>query len=311
VKIPAVYLWAVGQKAKLNSEFESLKIVRECINSSTSRSKVFDWTHVAKEDLFRKVVKDRLDKGVIPFVRDDLDLSLAALIYGQRVEFKMHSERSFVECGFLRARKRVIEYVDLAGDMIKIDSRIPEFLDADNKKLLLASIDDLSANNAFYQTVNSEECILKISGLPNLFSSLSKPFYCSISLWNGPDGNKSISGGQNRELGSAKILPAHDKSLWLTEVPAQIQLELTAGSLVGKWLLIESSKFNSFGRLPDITIDNQTAKAVVDSLQMLEKYTLGVTPMVLASQSLINKFSNRFSWFVPNDSKSWLEAIQK
>ncbi len=312
IKVPAIYLWAAGQSSRFTGESDDIRSILDCLSSRAWRTKFFKSSQVDKEDLFRTNVKAFKNTGVIPFARDDLDLSLGALVYAEGVDFKMHSDRSFVESGFLRVRAKAIEYVDLAGDMIKADSHIPDFLNIQHKKSLLSSFEELSKINAVYQTVNSSTCILKISGFPNLFSSVKKALPCSISLWSEPkDESTSTLSNIKRKLGFAKLQPSKDKSLCLTEILAQTQLELTAGSLVGNWLLIESDDFKSFGRLPDITVDNDTSPVSIDSLQMLKKYTLGETPMVLASQSLINKFSKKFSWFIPDDTTAWFKGIQQ
>ena len=312
IKVPAIYLWAVGQSLRSSGESDDLRSVLDCLNSRAYRTKFFTSSQVNEEDLFRTFSKSMRNTGVIPFIRDDLDLSLGALIYGQGIEFKMYSDRSFVESGFLRVRKKGIEYVDLVRDMIKVDSQLPELLNSTHKRSLISSFEELSKTTAVYQTINSNECVLKISGFPNLFGSVRGELECAISLWSNPnDLGTTVFGNLNRRLGMAKLRPLIDRSLGLTEVSAQIQLELTAGSLVGNWLLIESDKFKSFGKLPDITVDNDTSPVSIDSLQILKKYNLGGTPMALASQSLINKFSKRFSWFIPDDSTSWFKGIQQ
>ena len=312
IRVPAIYLWAAGQTLRSSGESDDLRSILDCLHSRAWRTKFFKSSQVDKEDLFRTYSKSKNNMGIIPFVRDDLDLSLGALVYGEGVDFKMHSDRSFVESGFLRVREKSIEYVDLIGDMIKVDSQLPEFLNITQKKSLLSLFEELSKANAVYQTVNSDTCVLKISGFPNLFGSVGGGLKCAISLWSDPkDLGKSAFGNLNRRLGIAKLRPSNDRSLSLTEISAQIQLELTAGSLVGNWLLIESDNFKSFGKLPDITVDNDTSPVSIDSLQMLKRYTLGETPMVLASQSLINKFSRRFPWFIPDDSTAWFKGIQQ
>jgi hypothetical protein len=312
IKVPAIYLWAAGQSSRFSGESDDLRSILDCLSSRAWRTKFFKSSQVDKEDLFRTNVKAFKNTGVIPFARDDLDLSLGALVYAEGAEFKMYSDRSFVESGFLRVRTKGIEYVDLVADMIKADSYIPDFLNIHHKKSLLSSFEELSKINAVYQTVNSSTCVLKISRFPNLFGSVKKTLPCSISLWNEPkDAKASTSGNINRRLGFAKLQLSNNKSICLTEVSAQMQLELTAGSLVGNWLLIESDDFKSFGRLPDLTVDNDTSSVAIDLLQMLKKYTLGESPMVLASQILINKFSKKFSWFIPDDTTAWFKGIQQ
>lgn len=312
VKVPAIYFWAAGQYLRLSGESDEFRTTVDCLNSRTARNKFLSWSQANKEKTFSSYLKTAKISKVIPFSRDELDLSLGALVYGAGAEFKIYSDKSFVESGFLRARKKSIEYVDCVGDMIRADSQLPEFLNSERKQTLISSFDELSKANAIYQTVNRNDCVLKVSGFPNLFGSVRSTLTCAISLWSNPnEQNANSLGTPNRKLGFAKLQPSNDRSLSLTDVSAQTQLELTAGSLVGNWFLIESDNFKSFGQLPDITVDHDVSPVAIDALQMLKGYTLGETPMVLASQSIINKFSNKFPWFIPDDSTAWFKGIQK
>jgi hypothetical protein len=312
IKVPAIYFWAAGQNLRFSGESDDFRTIVDCLNSPTARSNFFSFSQIDKENSFRTNLKTPKISKVIPFTRDDLDLSLGALVYGTGTEFKMYSDSSFVESGFLRVRKKSVEYVELVGDMIRIDSQLPEFLSSNHKRSLISSFEELSKANAFYQTVNSDGCILKISGFPNLFGSVRSELTCAISLWSDPyeKGTSSI-GTLKRRLGFGKLRPSNDRSLNLTEISAQTELELTAGSIIGNWLLIESDNFKSFGKLSDLTIDNHISPVSIDSLKIFNRYTLGKTPMVLANQSLINKFSKRFSWFIPEDSTAWFKGIQQ
>jgi hypothetical protein len=312
VKVPAIYFWAAGQYLRINGESYDFRTSVACLKSRTARNKFLSYSQADKEKSFSAYLKTPKLSKVIPFSRDELDLSLTALVYGAGAEFKLYSDKSFVESGFLRARKKSIEYIDCVGDMIRADSQLPEFLNCEHKQTLLSSFDELSKANAIYQTVNRNNCVLKISGFPNLFGSMRSTLTCAISLWSNPnEPNANSFGTLNRRLGFAKLQPSNDRSLILTNVSAQTQLELTAGSLVGNWLLIESDNFKSFGKLPDITVDHDVSPVAIDALQMLKEYTLGETPMVLSSQSIINKFSTKFPWFIPDDSTAWFEGIQR
>ena len=90
-------------------------------------------------------------------------------------------------------------------------------------------------------------------------------------------------GSLNRNLGRAK-LELHGHALFLQELSAQDKLELTAASVMGQWLLIESEEFKAFGALPDLTVGDDQRKVAVDPMPLLKKFTLGVAPNVYAEQ---------------------------
>ena len=97
--------------------------------------------------------------------------------------------------------------------------------------------------------------------------------------------------------------------LFLSNLSAQSQLEITAASLVNQWLLIESEQLKFFGQLPDLTEEGDSRRVAVDPTGAFAKFLLQQTPMVYIEKSFASYFSKKYSWFVPNDSQIWLEAI--
>ena len=310
IRIPAVYVWAAGQMAKEKGISDDLQLARAIFqNSLTKIQKARPW-QIPPQVSFSRMLKKALNQGVIPFVRNDLDLSLAIVVFGGGSEFLLRSEKSRVEFGFLRASHKEIMYVDLAKKMIRADSHFSELLSVNDKADLMLTLEGFSSEPSFYQSAIDGEHLLKIVSKKDVFSAVKGKLMCSISLWNGPHPEQvgSSMGSFNRSLGPAE-LQLHGSALYLQELSAQAKLELTAASLVGQWLLIESGEFKSFGALPDLTMDDDQRKVAVNPMPLLKKFTLGKTPYVYADHEVARHFSKMYPWFVPEDSKIWLESI--
>lgn len=310
IRIPAVYVWAAGQMAKANGLPDDLQLVQAIFQNSLNKIQKARHWQVPPEVDFSRQLKKALNQGVIPFVRNDLDLSLAIVVFGEGSEFLLRSEKSRVECGFLRASHKEIIYVDLAKKMIRADSNFDELLSESDKADLLLMLDGFATEPSFYQSAIDDEQLLKIASKKDAFSAIKGKLKCSISLWNGPypEQVNSGMGSLNRNLGQAE-LQLHGSALYLQDLSAQTKLELTAASLVGQWLLIESKDFKSFGALPDLTMDDDERKVAVDPMPLLKKFTLGKTPYVYANYEVARHFSKMYPWFIPEDSKTWLESI--
>jgi hypothetical protein len=310
IRIPAVYVWAAGQIAKAQGMHADLLKIQAIFRSSLiSIQNAHHWQdrHAVN---FSREVKKSLNQGVIPFIRDDLDVAFATFVFGDGAEFLLRSEKSRVECGFLRASHKEIKYVDSANDMIRADSKYGELLSESDKVDILLTLQSLALEPAFYQSATEDESLLKVSGKQGAFSAVQGKITCNISLWNGPQPGQSgtMMGSLNRNLGRAK-LELHGHALYLEELSAQDKLELTAASVMGQWLLIESEGFKAFGALPDLTVDDDQRKVAVDPMPLLKKFTLGVAPNVYAEQDDARYFSKMYPWFVPEDSKTWMESI--
>jgi hypothetical protein len=312
VRIPAVYFWAAGHKAKAQGIQQDLDLVRAVFRNSVGDRPHTSYFQAERELSFSRKAKPELYQGVIPFVRDELDLSLAVFLFGQGAEFILRSDQSCVGSGFLRASQKEVAYVDLVSDMIRADSFFGEFLSQSDKGDLLHILDDFTAELAFYQCATDDDQMLKITGKAGAFSTFKANISCNISIWNslqsGPAGN-SLE-GINRNLGQAKL---HRKGseLYLQDLSAQAKLELTAASVVGQWLLIESQQFKSFGPLPDLTAEDDQRVARVDPLPLTTRFTLGEVPFVYSGADVARHFSKMYPWFVPEDAKIWLEAIHQ
>jgi hypothetical protein len=313
VALPAILLWAAGKKAEDTGNTEDLNKVLELFKKSAKNRKKEEWRAVDAEKEFLSAANKLIGKGIIPFERSELDLNLASTLFRKINEFKVRSLKSYVDPGFLKIRHRDITYIDLSKDMVRYDSNCTDFFENSEKSLLLNFLDELSSKLIKYETVNNGVRILKISGEFSAFSKFSKTFECSISLWNAPKktlNETSISsGGLNRRLGIAKIEVSETGELFLIDLSAQSQLEITAASMVGQWLLIESDQLKIFGQLPDLTDEKDCTRVAIDPTGAFAKFLLNETPMVYIDKSSDSYFSKKYSWFVSNDSQIWLEAI--
>ena len=310
VHVPAVFLWAAGYKAMAHGQEEDVKRVKQILLKSIGHPRTSVSYIADRETHYFKSAQSFLNKGAIPFHRDEMDLMFAALVFGQGVQFILRSDQSKVEPGFLRASHIEITYVDLASGMIRTDAGLVEFLKAESKETFLKMLDGLNKVPAFYHAHQAGDDVLKITAHPDLVKAVAIKQHCAISLWNGPHASdgRAVLGQLNRKLGHA-TLQERDDSLFVSGLSAQSKMELTAASLVGKWLLVEADDFRSFGPLPDLTEEDQFRKVAVDPMPVTKIFTLGQTPTVSVDGELVNYFSQKYPWFVPEDSQIWLEAI--
>jgi hypothetical protein len=313
VALPSILLWAAGKKSHSTGNQQDLALVLELFKKSVTFRKKEEWSAAGAETSFLSIAKKNLGKGVIPFERDELDLNLASTLYKRVDGFIVRSNNSYVEPGFLRVRNDDIQYVNFSKEMNRYESKNIDFFDDSKKSLLLNFLDDLSSKTITYETSNDGKRIIKINGEFSSFSKLDKKFDCSISLWNGPtksqDGSGIRKGALNRRLGLAEIETSKGGELFLSNLSAQSQLEITAASLVNQWLLIDSEQLKFFGQLPDLTEEGDSRRVAVDPTGAFAKFLLQQTPMVYIEKSSASYFSKKYSWFVPNDSQIWLEAI--
>ena len=313
VLLPAILLWAAGRKSQATRNHDDLERVLELFKKSATYRKKEEWRAADAEKDFLSLTKKHLGKGIIPFERDELDLNLASTLYKRIDGFKVRSSKSYVDPGFLRVRNDDIQYVNFSKEMVRYESKNTDFFDDSQKTLLLNFLDDLSSKSITYETLNSGKKILKINGEFSSFSKFTKKFDCSISLWNSPsktqNGSGFHTGTLNRRLGLADIEVSKNGELFLSNLSAQSQLEITAASLVHQWLLIESEQLKIFGQLPDLTEEKDSRRVAVDPTGAFGKFLLKQTPMVYIDKTSASYFSKKYSWFVPNDSQIWLEAI--
>lgn len=311
IKVPAVYLWAAGQKAQEQGLKGDAARVRTIFKNNLSRLKASsNFYRKPLESNFRVAVKELLGKGVIPFVRSELDLLFAAFVFGEGGEFVLRSEKSRVACGFLRATGVEITYVDRIKDMMRMDSELEELLSVSDKRRLIQTFEDLSVNTVSYHSSSDDSIVLTVRGVPGLLSVFGDgAVKCQISTW-GTSNIGDTSGRAtklHRSLGDAELL-LKDDCLCLSGVSAQTRLELTAASLVGRLLMIESDNFRSLGVLPDLTSDSDCRKVSIDSMRLVRGLTLGKAPTVSVAPLDVHYFSKMFAWFVPEDASFWWET---
>jgi hypothetical protein len=281
VPIPSLFLWAVGQKAKLSNQIDDLDRVRHLFKKSLNVSRRADKRLVERVERIKSSIKENLSKGAIPFQRDDLDLNIAISLYALTSGFKVRSQDSYVESGFLRVRDKDIEYVDFSANMIRDDAKYPDLLDAPHKQIILDLLDELSKKEVAYQTTSRGNDILKICGSFESLGEITKSIRCEISLWKKTDG-ADLSGQVNyssRKLGPAKLKLVSNQALVLSELSAQSQLELSAASMLHQWLLIESDSLKFFGELPDLTTDDNKKIVAVDPAPLFRKFLIGHIPI--------------------------------
>lgn len=314
IPFPSIYIWAAAQIALTEGRNADLSKILEIFRESTTDNSAINSLQANRERIFLKSIKTKLNKGVIPFERSEIDLLLAKSIYGETGGgFKIYSDNSYVPNGFLRVRKNEIEYADCSIDMIRFDLNYPEILNSTDKRKILEHLEQMNNKSTIYQTLNEGDRILKVSGEFKFFSRITKPIECVISIWNAPDRNSleksQTRGFLNRKLGKATLKFEGDSGLVLTNVSAQSQLEMTAASMVGRWLLIESNELKVFGQLPDLTEDDDTQSVSFDPSPMLKKYMLNTNPMSYLQKTSASYISKLHQWCVPDDTQTWLEAI--
>jgi len=313
VAVPAIFLWAAGQKARFDCNVEDINKIQMLFKHTNAVRRKHDKKSSIRESKFNVAVKHLLNKGIIPFVRDDFDLSLASTLFSEISGFRVRSERSFVDSGFLRVREKDIEYIDSVAGITRDDAKYPDLLEHNEKAIILNFLDALASKNFRYQTANDDSEILKVLGDFTAFASITDSLDCNISLWHDPltqsKNNKVNSNRLARRLGSATILATDGYSLRLTGVLAQSKLEMAAGSLMDQWLLIESDQLKIFGKLPDLTLEGDLCPALVDPVSALDKFTLGVSPTAYIDQDSAAYFSKAYPWFVPKDPDTWLKGI--
>lgn len=315
VRLPAIYLWAAGQKALLEERLDDFKRIQKHFIESTKYCESQDYRRADREKLIRRAIRSQINKGIIPLERSAIDLELAVVLFGLAGEFKVFSDRSVVPSGFLRFRKTDLLYIDKVESIVREDSAFPELLNYQDKQSIIDFVDGLSSKDSWFKTVNEGSNILSISGEFEIFSSLPKSFECLISLWNEPakdkNGNFLNNGTFNRKLGKGLLSSKDKNEVVLIVESAQTQLELAAASFVGQWLLIESNSLKVFGQLPDLTEDSDQKKIAIDPLHLLKKFTLNLSPIVYLEKNDARLLADLHSWCVSDDTQTWLEALTK
>lgn len=315
VRLPAIYLWAAGQKALIEDRLDDFKRIQKLFIGSTKYCESQDYRRAEREKSIRRDVRSHINKGIIPLQRSTIDLEVAVVLFGLKGEFKVFSDRSVVPSGFLRFRKNDLLYIDKVESIVREDSFYPELLNDQDKKLIIDFVDGIVSKDFWYRTVNEGSSILSVSGEFEILASLPKSSECFISLWNEPakdERGKLLSNGTfNRKLGKALLSSKKRSQVVLTVESAQTQMELTAASFVGQWLLIESNSIKVFGQLPDLTEDRDQRKVAIDPLNLLKKFTLNLSPVVYLDKNEARFLADLHSWCVSDDSQTWLEALTK
>jgi hypothetical protein len=315
VRLPAIYLWAAGQKALLDERPDDFKRIQKNFIESTKYCESQDFRRADREKSIRRAIRSQVGKGIIPLERSAIDLELAVVLFGLTGEFKVFSDRSVVPSGFLRFRKTDLLYIDTVESIVREDSIYPELLNHQDKQSIIDFFDGLASKDAWFKTVNDGSKILRISGEFEIFSSLPKTSECLISLWNAPakdeQSNYLSNGTFNRKLGKGFLSLKNKNEVVLIVESAQTQLELTAASFVGQWLLIESKSLKVFGQLPDLTEDSDKKKIAIDPLHLLKKFTLNLSPIVYLEKDEARLLADLHSWCVSDDTQTWLKALTK
>jgi len=326
IKFPAILLWALGYKAKDEGIVGDYQKILNIFDDAINKNKKY---HENDYDKKRKIQKSRefinkiknISKNtVIPFEKDQLDIFLAAIVYAERVSsgFKIKSNRSFMDGGFIRVHKsnsnyEDIEYVDTIKDMIRGDLSLPVLFDQSQKNDLVLLLENISNLLIEYETINNDQGILRVIGDFSIFSKSLDSDECAISLLDKVVKNNKefISANMNfsRNLGKAKLNFNSINELFLTGIKPEILMEMTAASQVDRWLLIESTVIKALGKLPDLTLENDKSKVFIDPSPAFSHYLLGAKPWICIDKESAFYFSKKYKWCVPNDSRTWLESI--
>jgi hypothetical protein len=305
VSVPALYLWVAELKGMHQGDAEYLRLLQGNEHQLNASSLLllfghFERANAQRQTRFRSEVKRILGKGVIPFVRSEPDLSLASVVFGTGFEFKLYSEKSFVDCGFLRVfRSGDISYLDFQQDVRRVDADLPILLSDDTKRETLAFFDELTLQGAHFKAPGDEQVSMVISDLPSLLCKENSVKRCRVSIWEVMTISDGFNDGKrlSRDLGDLKLRIKKSGDGYFENMPPQTHLEMTAASLTGRSLLIHTDDFKIFGKLPDLTVDNAFTKANISPIGILERFTLGVMPMVKIEKELARSFSLIYPWF--------------
>ena len=313
ISFPAIYLWAVAEIAfNTHDSIEYQKIIdffelSKLYLQKTNRKKL------GTIGLFSRAVKRNFNKGIIPFTRAPHDLCLAEVLFGETNGFKVRSDSSQVESGFLRVRKTDIDYVDLVYEITRDDAHLQEFLDNEKKESILQVLNEMASNKVEYETINQNMKMVRISQEFSAITNAIESFDCFISLWNAPSkgSNEQTSTPRSlsRKLGKAK-LSIESGELYLLLTSSQQVLEMTAGSMVGQCLFIESEDINIFGKLPDLTVDNDRTRATLNTTSLFRRFLIDQMPLIQTDRANATYLINKYTWCLPYQSINWLETAE-
>jgi hypothetical protein len=306
IKVPAIFLWAVGYEALLSGNHEKYDRILKIFSTNLSK--------LDSGNKFIQTINKFQGNFVIPFKRDLLDQYLAALVFqeGVRGGFKLKSDYSFVETGFFRinsfnSNHEKIEYVDTISQVIRGDGKLPEFLNESSKVDLIKLLYKLSNESLELHTSDGKHGTLKITGNFSLFTHSLESSKCSLSLWVSPTNENKAS--LSRSLGNAKLYLGSLNEIYLTDIKTENVMEMTAASQIGRWLLIESDLIKVFGKLPDLTDDFSKSNAHIDLSNAFNQFVFQMKPFLYLDKAIVLRFSKNNKWFVPYDSLTWLESI--
>lgn len=315
VQVRAAYLWAAAEKARASDRIEDIKKINDIFLKGLTTNRNIRSPVVKKISDFFTAIKQDKNSDLIPFSRNLIDILLAISICAENVSaiFKFFSDKSYVDLGYIRVRNRDIDYVDRVREVTRDDKLLPEFLSEETKKSILGMLDSFLDQSFEMMTVNNDKGLLAIQGDIVSYMANRNSLKCKVSVWNGPmtdeRGRLGSKGSLSRYLPEAKLTKDGKQTVILSGLTPEATMELTAASIVGKWLLIESDEIRVFGQLPDLTEDNDTRTAAVDPAVMLRPFLLNENPLVWIPADAADYFSRQHKWFVPADTNSWLEAI--
>ena len=317
VPVKAVFLWAAAQKAKSEGRDGDSERIGRVLSKAVKSAKGVPKQNEGKVANFLSATKSPTQSAVIPLQRDPLDLLLAARVFAEGVEpgFKVYSERSHVETGYLRVRTKDVEYVGSASLHLRSDTALCEFLPHSAKQAILSILDGFNEKALELVTLSDGNEILALQGALAHHIPIDAKAEYQISLWDGPirdqAGDLQSKGERNRSLGFASLLANPSGQITIAGLSATTVLEITAASVVGRWLLIEAEDLRIFGQLPDMTADRDRRFAAMDPGPLLGHYLMNKNPTIYVDPAAISDIANRYRWFVSGDSLIWLEAISK
>ena len=317
VPVKAVFLWAAAQKAKSEGRDGDFERIGKILSKAVKSTKGVPLQNEGKVANFLSATKSPPQSAVIPLKRDPLDLLLAARVFAEGVEpgFKVYSERSCVETGYLRVRTKDVEYVGSASQHLRGDTALCEFLPDSAKLAILSILDGFNQKALELVTLSDGNEILALQGELAQHIPIDAKAKYQISLWDGPirnqAGNVRSKGAKNRSLGFASLLANSTGQITVAGLSATTVLEITAASVVGRWLLIEAADVRIFGQLPDMTADRDRRFAAMDPGPLLGHYLMNKNPTIYVDPAAIAELANRHRWFVSGDSLIWLEAISQ
>jgi hypothetical protein len=274
VEIPAIYLWIAGKLAERAGDAERTKLITNTIASSRPGGEK-SGSNVSEVLKLRQFSALPPASTYIPFVRSPLDTFLAAHLFGAGCcHFKLYSEASMVDLGYVRVAAGATAYVDKRSETKRFDGNLSDPYGSSQVDQILKLANSYAGSDMKLRVDHRDNRILSVVGdLNSLAMRVDRwPASCALSILTGPD--PGMTGTLMRKFGSVLLERQSDWELSLAGLTAEQAMELTAASLVGKWIQLEHDSFRFLGKLPDLTESDFTQALEFDPFFQFLPYSL-------------------------------------